>query len=588
MNQADTHTTPEFGVTDLNAQKEFSDRRQVRKALFKNAQLISEIVCYEPGQASIAHQHPRQNELFFVLDGCVNMEIGGTEHALPAGSFLSVEHGAMHDVRNLTNERSVIVFVKIMADLAPTPRDIQTAPESGMTAADAAASGTPEFGVTDLNAQKEFSDRRQVRKALFKNAQLISEIVCYEPGQASIAHQHPRQNELFFVIDGRVNMNVGGTEHALPAGSFLSVEHGVMHDVRNLTSERSVIVFVKIAADLAPSERLAAPSRGASKTAERIAVDTIDVRVHSIAMEAENVHSFELRAAGPTPLPPFTAGAHVEVHMAEHLTRSYSLANDPGEAGRYVIAVNREDAGRGGSRFMHSAVRVGQVLRISPPRNNFELRENAAHTVFIAGGIGITPILSMMARLERIGKPWTLHYCGRNRQLMAYLDLLEAKKRRWADVHLHVDSESGGKFLDMARVVTQAPAESHFYCCGPKPMLQAFEAATSGLSEQRVHVEYFSAKEEAALQGGFVVELARSRKTLNVQPGKSILDTLLNADVFVDFSCKQGICGSCQVPVLEGVPDHRDSVLSAKEHERNDRMMVCCSGARSPRLVLDL
>jgi vanillate O-demethylase ferredoxin subunit len=455
----------------------------------------------------------------------------------------------------------------------------------------------PAVGVKDLNALKEFAADKRVRTALFKDGQLISEMVCYEPGQSSIAHQHPRQDELFFVIDGCVNMNVGGTEYALPAGSVMSLKSGIMHDVRNLGTERSVIVFVKMAADLAPSGKppLHEPRPRADTqvtalpgTGGRSAENTIEVQVQAITKEAETIHSFELRAAGPMPLPPFTAGAHVEVHMKEHLARSYSIANDPGETDRYVIAANREEAGRGGSSFMHSQVRVGQILRITAPRNNFELFENAGHTVFVAGGIGITPVLSMIARLDRIGKPWTLHYCGRDRKSMAYLDLLEAKKRLGADVRLHVDSETGGKFLDIARVVAEAPADSHFYCCGPKPMLQAFEAATSGLPEERVHLEYFTAKGEAALQGGFVIELARSRKTLDVPAGKSILDTLLDADVFVDYSCKEGICGSCRVTVLDGVPDHRDSVLSDKEHQANDLMLVCCSGARSPRLVLNL
>lgn len=314
----------------------------------------------------------------------------------------------------------------------------------------------------------------------------------------------------------------------------------------------------------------------------------IDVRVHAIRLEAETIHSFELRSLASASLPPFTAGAHVEVHMDQNLARSYSLANDPAQNDRYVIAVNKESPGRGGSRFMHTNIHVGQVLRIAEPRNNFELFEDASHTVFIAGGIGVTPILSMMARLDRLGRPWTLHYCGRERRLMAYLDFLQEKKARGADVRIHIDAEAGGRVLDIPSVVSGAPVGAHLYCCGPKPMLAAFEEATKGVPAEHVHVEYFTAKDEAAADGGFVVELARSRRTLSIQAGKTILDTLLDAGVQIDFSCMEGVCGSCEVKVLEGVPDHRDSVLSNKERAANDRMLVCCSGSKSPRLVLDL
>lgn len=317
-------------------------------------------------------------------------------------------------------------------------------------------------------------------------------------------------------------------------------------------------------------------------------MNLIDLRVHAIRLEAVGIHSFELRSVDGAPMPPFTAGAHVEVHMADHLARSYSLANEPGETHRYVIAVHLDSAGRGGSRYMHERVRVGQVLRISAPRNNFEINETAGHTVLVAGGIGITPLRAMVARLRQLNRRWTLHYCGRERATMAYLADYEALAREGADVRLHIDQESGGRFLDLRRVVGDAPQGTHFYCCGPKPMLAAFEAATADLPPQQVHVEYFSAKEEIAAEGGFEVELARSGRVFRIEPGKTILDTLLDGGVQVDFSCMEGICGSCEVRVLGGVPDHRDSILSKAEREANDRMLVCCSGAKSASLKLDL
>lgn len=315
---------------------------------------------------------------------------------------------------------------------------------------------------------------------------------------------------------------------------------------------------------------------------------TIEVKVHAIRLEASTINSFELRAASGEPLEPFTAGAHVEVHMTEHLVRSYSLANSPAETDRYVIAVNKDAGSRGGSVHMHEQLRVGQTLRISEPRNNFELDEHAAHTVLIAGGIGITPLYAMIARLRQLGRGWTLHYCGRDRGSMAYLNELQELADAGANVHFHVDAESGGRLLDVPRVSQAAPAGSHFYCCGPKPMLAAFEQATSQLPREHVHVEYFVAKEAPSAEGGFTVQLAKSGRSIPIMSGHSILDTLLDAGIDVGYSCMEGICGSCEVKVISGIPDHRDAVLSKSEREANDKMMICCSGAKTPTLVLDL
>ncbi len=315
---------------------------------------------------------------------------------------------------------------------------------------------------------------------------------------------------------------------------------------------------------------------------------TIEVKVHAIRLQASTIHSFELRSASETALPPFTAGAHVEVHMSEHLVRSYSLVNSPAETDRYVIAVNKDAGGRGGSIYMHDQVRVGQMLRISEPRNNFELAENAAHTVLIAGGIGITPLFSMISRMRQLDRPWTLHYCGRDRASMAYVREVQDLKRAGADVHLHVDAENNGLLLSFAKVLEAAPVGSHYYCCGPKPMLAAFEEATCRLPPDHVHVEYFVAKDVAAADGGYLVQLAKSGRTFPVLPGSTILNTLLDAGVDVGFSCMEGICGSCETKVVSGVPDHRDAVLSKSERDANDKMMICCSGSKTSTLVLDL
>lgn len=315
--------------------------------------------------------------------------------------------------------------------------------------------------------------------------------------------------------------------------------------------------------------------------------------MRSITYEAEHILGFELVALTPgQPLPAFTAGAHIDLHLstpAGALVRSYSLLNDPRETHRYCIGVNRDPKSRGGSRHVHEALRAGQVLTISAPRNNFPLDESAPFNVFIAGGIGITPMLGMIARSQALGTPWRLHYAARTRQHAGFLDLLATYPGQpGAEVVLNFDQEPGGQMLNLNRVVDALPAGAHVYCCGPLPMLEAYEQATAGLPPERVHREYFAAKDAAATAGGFTVELARSHKTLTVPEGKTILDCLIEIQVEPPFSCREGVCGTCEVRVLEGTPDHRDLVLTDAERAAGDRMMVCCSGAKSSRLVLDL
>ena len=320
---------------------------------------------------------------------------------------------------------------------------------------------------------------------------------------------------------------------------------------------------------------------------------TFQVRLRSITFEAEHILGFELVPLPPAErLPAFTAGAHIDLHLntpGGPLVRSYSLLNDPGETHRYCIGVNRDPKSRGGSRHVHEALRAGDVLTISEPRNNFPLDERAPFNVFIAGGIGITPMLGMIARSQALGTPWRLHYAARTREHAGFLALLAAHQGQpGAEVRLNFDQAPGGQMLDLGRIVSELPAGAHVYCCGPLPMLEAYERATAGLPPERVHREYFAAKEAAATGGGFTVELARSRQTLEVPAGKSILDCLIELQVEPPFSCREGVCGTCEVRVLEGTPDHRDLVLTDAERAVGDRMMVCCSGAKSHKLVLDL
>lgn len=319
----------------------------------------------------------------------------------------------------------------------------------------------------------------------------------------------------------------------------------------------------------------------------------IAVVVRQIRLEAEDVHSFELVAADGGPLPGFSAGAHVDLELPGRLRRSYSLHGAPAEGGRgcecWPVAVKREAAGRGGSAWLHDVARVGQVLQAFAPVNDFPLVEDAPHSVFIAGGIGITPVLSMLERLSAIGRPWELHYVARTPRRMAFRErLLKLAARSGGTLVLHLSAEGGRPRL--AEVVAAAPAGAHLYACGPGAMLDAFTAAAAaaGIEAGRVHVERFGSAAAPATDGGFTVELARDGRRFEVPAGKSVLDVLLDHGVDVPYSCMQGICGSCRVGVKAGEPEHRDECLGDDERAANQAMTVCCSGSRSALLVLDL
>jgi len=209
--------------------------------------------------------------------------------------------------------------------------------------------------------------------------------------------------------------------------------------------------------------------------------------------------------------------------------------------------------------------------------------------VLIAGGIGITPIWCMAQQLTALGGSWKIYYACRSQADMAFLS--ELKKLDAKFTHLHFDDEAGGKFLDMAAAIAEAPAEAHFYCCGPNPMLKAFEAAAASRPKANIHIEYFTPKEDANAEdalGGFWVELARSGEEYFIPPGRKVLEVLFDAGVDVDYSCELGICGACETKVISGTPVHHDSVLSEEEQATNEKVMICCCGCKTERLVLDM
>jgi vanillate O-demethylase ferredoxin subunit len=304
--------------------------------------------------------------------------------------------------------------------------------------------------------------------------------------------------------------------------------------------------------------------------------------------EADGILGIELVPMTPdTPLPAAEPGAHVDLHLGNGCVRSYSLTN-PGERHRWTLAVNLDAASRGGSKWIHEALRPGATLEVDGPRNHFALNEAAPHSVLIAGGIGVTPLLAMARRLAVLGRPWTMHYAARSRAKMAYADTLrELAERSGARLDLRCDHE-GDAPLDLARIVAALPEGSHLYACGPAGLLAAFEAATAALARERVHLERFASTQRAATEGGYMVKLARDGRSVPIAQSRSILDALIEIGLHPPHSCREGTCGSCETRVLEGTPDHRDEILTDAERAEGTRMMICCSGSKSPLLVLDL
>jgi tetrachlorobenzoquinone reductase len=314
----------------------------------------------------------------------------------------------------------------------------------------------------------------------------------------------------------------------------------------------------------------------------------IGVRLTAIEDIARDTKLYTFARAEGGELPPYTPGAHIDLHLPNGLVRQFSLAAPNCDPDTYVVGIKRDAASRGGSRYIIDEMRVGDEIKISAPRNTFPLIEGAEHVVLIAGGIGITPIWCMAQELAAHKRSWKLHYACQSRQDMAFLETLQKLDPEF--VALHFDDEAGGKFLDLAAAIAAAPPNAHFYCCGPNPMLKAFEAAAASRPRGNVHVEYFTPKDDAAgaHMGGFWVELARSGEEYFIPEGKKVLEVLFDAGCDVDYSCELGICGACKTRVISGIPEHHDSVLSEEEQATNTEVMICCCGCKTERLVLDM
>ena len=315
-----------------------------------------------------------------------------------------------------------------------------------------------------------------------------------------------------------------------------------------------------------------------------------DVRVGSVRAECLDVRMFELESVDGSPLPPFSAGSHIDVHMHEGLVRQYSLCNGPEETNRYRIAVKREAVSRGGSVHMHERVNEGDVLSVSVPRNNFRLHEGDGTVLLLAGGIGITPLLSMALHLNSEGRKYRLHYFARSVQHTAFhRRLSEEDFRGRVDFHYALEPHAVRGYL--RRVLWHRDPDAELYLCGPRAFMDLVEeVAAATWPPQNIHLEYFSA-DPGALAGPrttFRVRLARSGGEFAIPEDKSIVQVLSDHGHSVDTSCEQGVCGTCLTGVLDGIPDHRDVFLTDDERRDNDKMCVCVSRSLSDVLVLDL
>lgn len=320
--------------------------------------------------------------------------------------------------------------------------------------------------------------------------------------------------------------------------------------------------------------------------ADRMPSNAMSLRIVAKAEIARDISLFELRDADGADLPPFTAGAHVTLRTPNGFVRKYSLCNDPAERGRYSIAVKRETPSRGGSVDLIDRAKIGDTLAVAAPVNDFPLPPRATDLLFIAGGIGITPIMAMIRQLRaEPDKRFRLYYCARSPDATAFLPELGAAEFK-GKVTIHHDGGDPARALDLWPIVEQRRNREHLYCCGPRALMEAVRDLTGHWSSAAVHFEAFSEPDQAkADDRPFAVKLARSGGEFEVPVGTSILEAMRSHGHDAPSSCESGTCGTCRTKLLEGEADHRDLVLA--EHERHDQIMLCVSRARSPKLTID-
>ncbi|MFG2969383.1 PDR/VanB family oxidoreductase [Streptomyces sp. NPDC048288] len=310
---------------------------------------------------------------------------------------------------------------------------------------------------------------------------------------------------------------------------------------------------------------------------------SLRLRVRTRFRASATVAGFVLEHPEGHELPSWEPGAHVTVHLPTGIERQYSLCGDPGDRASYRIGVLREPDGRGGSAWMHARLHEGDDVTVTGPRNHFELVDRGTGHHFLAAGVGITPILPMVRHCEERGTDWRLTYLGRSRESMAFLD--ELAQLPGGRVHVHADDESGA--ADLGKLLASGDDDRLVYACGPEGLLRAVESVMAVRPPGALRVERF-APQESAPGRPFTVTFASSGVTAEVPADASILDVAQEHGIPVEYSCREGTCGTCETAVLGGRPDHRDSVLSPEERESGETMLICVSRSLTPGIELDL
>jgi len=313
--------------------------------------------------------------------------------------------------------------------------------------------------------------------------------------------------------------------------------------------------------------------------------DPMPLRVTRNEKIADGIHLLEFRDASGGALPEFTAGAHIAIHLPTGLIRKYSLCNDPAERERYQVAVKREANGRGGSIDLIDNTKAGDTLMVAEPVNDFALPPRATDFLFIAGGIGVTPMMAMIHELKAAGKRFRLFYFNRTPEMTAFREALSAPELK-DSVTIHYDQGDPARSFDLKPILAERRNREHLYCCGPRPLMEAVRAMTDHWSSTAVHFEAFSeAETHKASDKPFKVKLARTGAVLDVPVTKTILEVLRENGLEVPSSCETGTCGTCRTKYLVGIADHRDLVLA--EHEKADTIMICVSRAKTDEITLD-
>ncbi|MBT8614697.1 oxidoreductase [Polynucleobacter paneuropaeus] len=318
----------------------------------------------------------------------------------------------------------------------------------------------------------------------------------------------------------------------------------------------------------------------------------LQLKIKQIRHEASAIHSYELVSEDGEALPPFDAGSHIDLHLPSGAIRQYSLSNDPVEKNRYVVGVLRDEHGRGGSKEVHKALRVGDSVSVSNPRNHFQLDESAKKVILLAGGIGITPLKSMSHRLKSLGIPFELHYCARSQENIAFHQELRNLSDA-GEVQFHLDGGIPGNGLNITEMVRVLEAGSHLYYCGPAGFMKACAQAAKERSDIHVHFEHFKPPEKEGGQaeinvnaGELAIQIQSTGQKIALLRSESLIDALAKLGVEVSTSCQSGLCGTCKTRYISGDVEHGDCILSDAEHA--EYLTPCISHVKSGTLVLDL